>query len=220
MTRSNQRSPWSRVGRRLGSLGAVAVSSSMLMLVGCGAGPRNFENENDALRAERLELQREIDRVTENLKLREGEIATLRAELDSPGLDEGAQPPMISQLELGKFSGPVDENDDGRDEAIVIYLQTLDQHGRFLPIAATASIIVATLETQGQVGVVAEQEYTYQDFDAAYRSNLMGTHYTLSLPLPAEGELPEEVTLRVELTEATTGSKKSAQATYKLRQGS
>ena len=212
-----RREPRSRAARRFAAAAATAWLG--LTLAGCFGGPKNFENENDRLRAEVLELEREVDRLSDALDRRLGEIKSLRAKLDVP---EGVDPPILSRVALGRYTAPVDEDDDGRDDAIVAYLRTLDQHGRFLPVAAEATLAIAVIDADDdQAAILARRAFDREALDEAYRTGLTGTHYTLRLPLPAAGEadLPEEVTLRVEVRPAEFDTEFTAQRPMRLQTG-
>ena len=108
---------------------------------------------------------------------------------------------MLADVELGRYTGRVDEDDDGRDDALVAYVRTLDQKGRFLPVAAEATLAAAVIDVESETaptcGSSSGGASTPRPSTDAFRTGLTGTHYTLRLPLARRGELPAEVTLRV-----------------------
>lgn len=199
----------------------VAMGAAMLcagVLAGCQIGPRNFLNENDRLREENLKLSREVEKLQAQLELRVGEIATLRqqsqAATTQPAL-EGAQPPVLAKLVIGRLSGPVDTDGDGRNDLIRVYLSPLDQQGRLLPTAGAAQLQAVAIPAEGEPFVVADRQYDAKAFDAAWRSNFTGSHYTLELPLPSQPpQGVSELTVKVTLTEATTGATLSVQRVF------
>src|SRR5690606_12922015 len=121
----------------LARAGALAVAA--LLLVGCAHG--GFENENDRLRAVNLRLQRELDRVQQQLDLRTDELAAVRQQLETEPMPvEGARPPQLSRIELDRYSGAVDVDGDGRDDVVRAYVRPLDGQGRFLPVSGKAVV--------------------------------------------------------------------------------
>lgn len=191
----------------------TALSLGVVAFLAAGCGARNFENDNDRLRTENLELQRVVQQLQANLDLRIGQMQTLRQKLDaSADPTEGADPPMLSKLMLGRFSGAVDTDGDGMDDRLRIYLKPLDQHGRFMPVAARATVQTVRIQENQPATVLAERTLTPTQFDACYQSGLTGTHYTLEIELPAPfpAGVPQ-LTVKVTLTEATSGAKLTAE---------
>lgn len=182
-------------------------------------GPRNFENVNDALRAERLELRREIERLKEQIELREDQLAAARQQLDEPTYPvEGARPPRLATLGFGRYTSAVDTDGDGRDDLVRVYLKTLDDRGRFLPVAGRATLQVVNIRAGEEPLVLAERTYEPAEFDEAYRSGFTGTHYTLEAPLPPDlpGDI-EDAVAKVTLIEGVTGARFTEQTAISLR---
>lgn len=210
-----------RALRRLALLLALLAS-----LPGCRvmvAGERSVAEENDRLRESNLRLQRQVDELTQQVELRRGEAAALREQLvreddePDPAL-AGAESPVLSKLAIGRHSGAVDSDGDGRDDLIRIYLRPLDQRGRLLPVAGRATLRAVDLAGEGEPATVAERAYEPAQFDAAWRSGMTGTHYTLELALPETLPAGEhELTVRVALLEARSGARFSTQQVVTVR---
>ncbi len=189
------------------------VGAVLLAISACG--PKNFTNDNDALRRERLELTRELAKTRTALQNREQHIAALRARLDQPSGSSatapastqpaGTQPsfelPRLSSIRFSTLSGPLDTDADGSPDVLRLYVQTLDADGRFLLTAAAATAQAIRLEPGDQPAIVASEGLEPAAFHAAYRDGLLGTHYTLVVPLPKPlpAEL-DEVLVKVTLT--------------------
>ena len=194
----------------------LVVAMLLISVVGC-RGPRNFENENDRLRREVMELQRERDVLTEKLELRLGELESLRAAMEVDNAVPGAEPPILSQIVFGRYSGAVDTDDDDMDDRVRLYLNTLDQHGRMLPVAGRANVQVVAVREAEDPKLLAEQAIDPKAFDAAYREGFFGTHYTLEVDLPADLDVDvESVTVKVTFTHADTGRKLTAEDIFPL----
>lgn len=197
-------------GRR--ALGRAVIgllpAAMLLGLAGCQVGPRNFENENDRLRAENLQLQRQVRELQQQLDLRLGELEALRQQEAAAATQPmpGAEPPVLSKIALGRYSGAVDTDNDGRDDLIRLYLQAQDQRGRSLPVAGKVLVQAVAIPDQEPPEVIAQRLYEPAELDAAWRSGFTGQHYTLELPLP--DALPEGVsglTVKITFTQANTG---------------
>ncbi len=205
---------------------AIALSACLTPLGGlpaCGlGGPKNFENENDRLRAEVLEMQRQVRQLEEQLTLRAGELRALRQQAEEGTRPiEDATPPALAAIRLDRYTGTVDTDRDGTDDTLRVYVRPVDGNGRFLVVAGRVSVQLIAAREGRPARTVAEKTFTPAEFDAAYRSGFAGTHYTLELPLPSP--LPEDAagpaTVYVTFTEATTGASFTEQRAATIERG-
>lgn len=175
----------------------------LLLLPACGT-QRSFDNENDKLRAERLELQQEVDALQKQLALREEELRATRQQIDEgTGPVEGADPPRLAGIVLGLYSGPIDLDGDAKYDALRVYVRPVDQHSRQITASASARVRLIVTPADGDPETILDRTYDADAFHAAYRDGVTGTHYTLAADLPADP--PASATLHVTLTDAATG---------------
>lgn len=173
------------------------------MLSAC-ANRKSFENENDKLRAERLSLQQQIDALQSKLALREGELQATREQLDAPLPPiERVEPPRLSGIVLGLYSGPIDVDGDAKFDALRVYVRPVDQHSRQMAAEGTARVRLIVKPADSEPKTILDEMYAPDAFQAAYHSGVTGTHYTLKADLPADR--PTQATLYVTLIDAATG---------------
>ena len=167
-------------------------------------GPKNYTNENDKLRAERMTLQQQIDELQSKLALREGELRATREQLGDPLPPvEGIEPPRLAGIVLGLYSGPIDQDGDSKYDALRVYVRPVDQHSRQITAKGTARVRLISTPADGEPVTILDQSHAPDAFHAAYRSGVTGTHYTLKAELP--DDRPTSATLHVSLTDAATG---------------
>ncbi|MAE65087.1 MAG: hypothetical protein CMJ18_12525 [Phycisphaeraceae bacterium] len=191
------------------------------MLTACG-GPRNFLNENDRLRRQNLELNEQIEKLQAQIESRIQEIDALQAQQEQGGAAariDGADPPRLSRLRFGRYSGPVDSDGDGQHDQVRIYLHTLDQHGRFVPVSGRAVVRANIATANAAPGTIASRAWEPPEFDQSYRSGITGTHYTLELDLPAGAAGVERIQLYVALHDAATGLRHAAEKSFEMSAG-
>ncbi len=158
--------------------GALFCFCTLFILTAC-AGPRNYLNDNDRLRAEVMTLTEQRDAL-------QTEVAALDKALEAEqrkhhaNLPAGARIPVVARIELGKHSSLVRVEDTNIAR---LYLRTLDTKGRFTQIVGRAKVtIIATVS--GEDGItLGTASIDETSLDAAYRSGLTGTHYTLTCPI-------------------------------------
>ena len=96
---------------------------------------------------------------------------------------------------------------DGAIETIRLYVTTLDQKDRLIPVVGLAVVQVISIEPGLPPSVLAEKTFDPIEFDDAYRSGFTGTHYTLEIPLsePLSKDMTQ-LTISIALTDGATGA--------------
>ena len=144
-----------------------------------------FKNENDDLRAENLKLAREIDAFEDRVRLLDSELSTLRKDRQGDAPLPDAIPPVLSALKFARYTGPIDTDDDGADDRVVMYIQPVDQLGRMRVTAGRLNVQAVSLRAATPPRVVADRTYEPREFDDRWRTGLTGDHYSIDLDLPA-----------------------------------
>lgn len=194
------------------------------LLGGCvQRGPRDFINENDRLRRENMELRETVAELRQRTADLERSLETERARGDSPlaDLPASVQPPTVTRIEVGRFSGGIDTDGDGADDAVRLYLNTLDARGRFVPVVGEVRVSIVAVPPGEEARTLATVEHGPEQLQQAYRSGFAGTHYTLIAPV--DEPVPEDlntVLVRVRLTDLLTGAQHNAEATLRWSHGS
>ncbi len=213
---------------RLRHLGLL-VPAAAALAAGCSSGPKNFENDNDALRRQVLQMDQEIT----SLRAQRAELAAKLSELNralnaqSSGLTNDALEalPRCAELQIGALSGPVDSDSIPGLDAFDLYISPLDGLRRFTQITGSLTATVSLLPTpdnnnsQSQPSLLASASLGPAELRDAYRSSFMGTHYSLRLPLHQPNQpLPPHGVLASTITfdDALTGARLTATATREL----
>jgi hypothetical protein len=174
------------------------------------------------LREENLALAKKLDALARENELRRKQIDVLEQKIAAthPAV-EGVVPgdlPRLVSVAFDSYTSAIDTDHDGDDDALRLYVLTSDQQGRFIPIAGRAVAQAVVIEP-GQAPVELTQKiFDPPALDAAYRTGLTGTHYSLEVPLPRP--LPKginEVTVKLTLTDAATGATVSCEQGIKLK---
>jgi hypothetical protein len=196
----------------------------LVLLLGataCQQGPRHFANENDRLREKNEKLADEVRRLERTLEAKNARIQRLeeaRAESLAPWLAP-ARVPTARTLRLGGFTGVARlGKGEGRDPVLRVYLRTLDQRDRFLPVGGRLTLRLVRIPAEGEAETLVTRRYGPEGLDDAYRSNLTGTHYSFDLPVPEAS--PKEATLKAIFVSGETGRELTAERPVRLRPAS
>ncbi|MCC6579776.1 MAG: hypothetical protein IT440_04995 [Phycisphaeraceae bacterium] len=188
------------------------------LLGACGPSSSLLSKQNDELRKQNLDLERQVTGLQEAMRRREAEVRSLEAKAQVAPAIEGADVPRLAEIRFGRYTNAVDTSKDGRDDALRLYLLTQDQQGHFLPVAAKLAVQAAVLIPGQEPRVVVDAAIAPEQFHAAYRSGITGTHYTFDLPLPKDGlEGATSLAVKAVLTDAATGGTFETQIALPLR---
>lgn len=200
------------------------------VLVGCG-GPKNFDNDNDALRRERESLTVENDRLR-------AQVGELRAKLDeiartnrlADGEDAEAlarATPRCGGIDLHRFTALIDQDAEPGAEAIEVVLSPFDGRKRFIQVSGWVTIradLIPSPDAEGEAQpprLLLSATLGPEEVREAYRSSVMGTHYAFTLPLdavaPAGGGATDgSVMIVASFRDAQTGRRHRAQRSVPL----
>lgn len=165
-----------------------------------------------------MELRRKVETLQRDIDLRLAEIKRLESQATARPAIEGAKIPQVVVLRFDRYTGGADTDNDGGDDTLRVYIKPMDQRGRFIVVAGSATLQAVAI-TPGQPPVlVVEKTLSPAEWDAAYRTGMTGTHYSIEAALPRP--LPEgvtELTVKVTLTDAAGGATISQEQAVKLR---
>lgn len=197
-----------------GTLHAARLFGPALALIaalaGCRAKGKDFENENDALRRRVVELENDLASArAESTEMRAKYEEYKRATADVQGQQIIDAIPRCAGVTIDRYSGLVDTDDDGRLDAIDIYIRPYDGRRRFVQVAGSLTVEASALGATGSGDAprtLGAETFSAAQLREAYRSSPLGTHYTVRLPLGSDTIAPEgTIVIRAVLLDAVSG---------------
>ncbi len=182
-----------------------------MLFVGCG--PRNFENENDRLRALNLELTEQVTTLTRRVEDLQQQLEIER-QATPRELPEGINPPVPVRLEIDSWTTAVDTDRDRTPDAVRVYLLPRDAQQRVVQVVGEARIEIVALPVGGEAVTVQTTKIEPQRLNQSYHTSLTGPHYTLVIPITEP--LPDKTNrllIRAEVTDFSTGKTLTAERT-------
>lgn len=166
-----------------------------VMASGC-SGPKDFDNENDALRREREELFDEVRRLEAELGEANSKIDELSAVLAGTGEGPTAEVlgalPRCAGIEIDRLSGVSQADAEMGERGVVrVYVRPFDGRQRFVQVAGRmiveARLIPLAREDSGRgapeaAGVLLGRvDLGPEALRESYRSGVTGTHYSVEV---------------------------------------
>jgi len=125
-----------------------------------------------ATQSRQIEMQREqIDELSSRLQ---------RVQTMSPDQKLELLPHVV-KVQLASLSGGYDDNHDGIDDGIVLYINPIDQEGDIIKAAASAQVRLLNLEADGEAQLVGQTSLDATQMRSLWFGKL-GAHYTVKVP--------------------------------------
>lgn len=185
-----------------------------LALAGGGCrvgGNRDVEKVNDELRRENLDLKKQIETLTrdrDDLRAKLAEESQARLGALKPEVLEAL--PVCAGLEIEKLSGLEPAERTVPATGVVAYLRPVDARGRVVQIVGTMDVEATWLAGGAGKGesprTIARARLSPAELREAYRSGMMGSGYTVELPLDQPiADRAGTLVIRAEFADALTG---------------
>ena len=189
---------------------------AMISLSGCGSSLTS--DEADALRRKVLDLEKMNLQMSLRTTELEAELKRQSAGLDSLPLEIRENTPRVARLTIGRLSHARDDDDDGRSETLLIYVDPEDGFGRFVQLVGTLTVHAAILPADTDALTIGRFTLKPGPLRDAYRSGFSGTHYTIEFPIQLSPENSGQTCLvRVIFVDGHTGLEHSTEREIKLQ---
>lgn len=181
----------------------VLALSLLCLLVGCNDQKQFIDDSRAQLIQEKRQLQQEKAALEQaNAQLKE-QIATLQ-KFPSDRMDQFVK---VEKIEFGKFTraydGDIEQDPDGYDDGVIVYLILKDQYGDVIKAAGTVEIEIWDLAAgKDIIGEVIPMS----DLQDYWLSGPLTNHYKFQLPWPKDHPPANRfLTLKLRFQEALTG---------------
>jgi len=164
---------------------------------------QRLEDENARLK---LQLAQKDDQLRELGRT----VQSMRGLKDDRALEKM---PHADRIEIERLSGGYDDDRDGIDEGVAVYIYVYDQHGGTLRAAGSATVTLVDLSNPADAKVVGELKYTADELAKHWYGAFMTSHYTLKVPWSGNAKRPpaKNITVMVAFTDLLTGRALEAQ---------
>ncbi len=214
-----------KVARPIGLGAAVGAAVWAAITIGCSSARVMMPTDNDGLRREVQGLREQVSALeAQRMELQQQLAAATKPVAEAGSIDAQvaeATPQLVSlTVEAGSHFLSKPSANGGPTCEAVIYLKPTDGRGRFMQIVGRARASAFQLHADGRVVNLGTAQWDPIEVRDAWRDGIFGAHYTLRLPLTAEGWScgGAPVTVRVEFTSQPDGRTFSAQREMPFQQ--
>lgn len=185
-------------------------------LTGCSTILKDKEDSKTCLRErekllkENHTLKEKLADLTYALELKEKQLANITAKQDLTYL------PKIVELKLGRLTGPIDKDNDGFDDTIVVYIKPLDSDGDPIKVTGSATIKLVSLEGKNP-RILSEITLGPEELHKMWINGLMSSYYKVYCPLKKQdSKRITTLIVYVNFTELSTGREFAAEKLCKV----
>lgn len=191
----------------------MLVAPTLFVLTGCDSALQERAKQADLLDQENQQIRLQINQERQQLAQANQQLQTLRGFTD----DRAQYFITAAGAEFGRFTGPFDDNKDGIDDGLNIYLVIKDRHRDTIKAAGQVQIELwdlAAPQAQRQLGSWTFPLDKVADY---WLSGLMADHYKFKLPWP-DNNTPHHTNLTIKLRfkDAMTGTEFELQKLIKV----
>jgi len=125
--------------------------------------------------------------------------------------------PHVTSVRLASLSGGFDDNHDGVDDGIVLYINPVDQEGDIIKAAASVQVRLLDLSAQGEPQQVGQVSLDANQMRPLWFGKL-GAHYTVKVPWSGGRTRPPaaSITAVVSFQDYLTGKVYPIQQAFKV----
>lgn len=193
---------------------AMVLSSAVVVSAVAGCGPTKADPRVTQIQEleDRVEQQgRDLAAKDAQLQAQADQIQTLQGLGGDKAIDRLVH---VSSIGIDQLSGGYDDDRDGRDDGLVIYLRLLDDEQD--SIKAAGSVLVRVMDLAAAEGPVMLGEVSFgaEELKSMWYGRLMSSHYAIKVPLASLALPParDRLTVRALYTDLLTGRAFDAQA--------
>jgi len=123
----------------------------------------------------------------------------------------------VERIDLGRYTGGVDLDNDGVDDGVRVFLEPIDQYGTTLKAAGEIAVELYDLAAPPPDNQVCKCRWSVQQAAKEWASGLFGDHYSLTCPWTDSQPRHDEITVRVTFVDYLTGRSFSTQKACKIK---
>jgi hypothetical protein len=119
----------------------------------------------------------------------------------------------VDRIEIERLSGGYDDDNDGLDEGVVVYLRLYDADGDVIKAAGSATVRLIDLTRPDAPQTVGGRQWTPAELRPLWYGKLMTNHFTLRVPWTGHAKIApaRQITIVAQFTDLQTGKTFSAQ---------
>jgi outer membrane murein-binding lipoprotein Lpp len=193
----------------------ITVVVLLALLAGCG---KKASQQNDLLRTQVMDLEAQVERLTDRNRELEAALAQAEAVPGTPPEEVRANIPHVVRVGIDRRSHALDEDGDGRADGLLIYVKPADGWGRFVQLVGRLSVHAADLPPDADPVSLGRVNLVPTEVRESYRSSFLGTHYRVIVPVTLPADRPDgSCTVHVVYEDGRSGRSVSAQREIDLR---
>jgi len=183
----------------------LSIAFCLLSVAGCQQ-PDQKESLTaliEKLTQENTELQKQIERSdTENKQFKQ-QIQVLSGLPEEVKLDSLN---LLDKINIGKYTGFFDKDDDGKKEKLIVYIQPVDKQGDTIKAAGAVDVQLWDLNKTDSEALIDEWRIEPEELKKLWFATMVKINYRLTFDVADKIESMEEpLTVKVTFTDYLTG---------------
>jgi len=177
----------------------------ILLISGCDSYDRQIKlrEEIDNLEIEKRELNTRLEQCKEQTRKLKQQIKTL-SEIRAEGKFEKIYD--LRTVNIGRYTGLYDKNDDGIKEKLIVYIQPIDQNGDIIKAPGKVQVQLWDLQKSSEEAKLEQWEIPPEKLAKNWFSTVIFSNYRLTFDVSGVVErFDHPLTVKLEFTDYCTG---------------
>lgn len=196
---------------------ALVVVCAVLIITGC-----ENSNSNSALIDEVNSLKQDKAQLREQVEESEKEVEQLKEQVrvlsGLPGEEKGENLYRVEKIKIGRYTNLYDEDEDGRYEKLIVYLQPIDEEGDVVKAAGSVDVQLWDLNEGADKALLGEWHVGAGEMKKLWFSTIITINYRMTWDVSEIiSEYKEALTVKVSFTDYLTGRVFEGQKVIKPR---
>ena len=196
---------------------ALLVVWAVVIITGC-----ENSNSNSALRDEMKALKQEKTQMREQIEESEKEVEQLKEQVrvlsGLPGEEKGENLYRVEKVKIGRYTNLYDEDEDGRYEKLIVYLQPIDEEGDVVKATGSVDVQLWDLNKEADKALLGEWHVGAGELKKLWFSTIITINYRMTWDVSEIiSEYKEALTIKVRFTDYLTGRVFEGQKVIKPR---
>jgi cell division protein FtsB len=184
---------------------ALFVVLGLVIITGC-----ENSNSNSALTDEMNALKQEKTQLRERVEESEKEVEQLKEQVrvlsGLPGEEKAENLYRVERVKIGRYTNLYEEDEDGRYEKLIVYLQPIDEEGDVVKATGSVDVQLWDLNKEADKALLGEWHVGAGELKKLWFATIITINYRMTWDVSdIISEYKEALTVKVRFTDYLTG---------------
>jgi len=184
---------------------ALLVVCAVVIITGCENSKSNSPliDEMNALKQEKTQLRERVEESEKEVEQLKEQVRVLSG---LPGEEKAENLYRVGKVKTGRYTNLYDEDEDGRYEKLMVYLQPIDEEGDVVKATGSVNVQLWDLNKEADKALLGEWHVGAGELKKLWFATIVTINYRMTWDVSdIISEYKEALTVKVRFTDYLTG---------------